>query len=37
MLEEAINYLSKVETSHENEVLNDYREMQCLQLLQLAV
>ena len=25
VLEEAINYLSKVETSHKNEVLNDYR------------
>ena len=26
LLEEAINYLSKVETSHKNEVLNDYRD-----------
>ena len=26
VLEEAINYLSKVETSHKNEVLNDYRD-----------
>ena len=26
VLEEAINYLSRVETSHKNEVLNDYRD-----------